>query len=78
MTRLEKENYILKKLVEDLAELSIDHLEMMTQMCHSSEEVLRWRMNREKLNTVEKEFDDFLLVRSGREPIFTDIRKDSE
>lgn len=70
MTVYDKERIILEKLIEDLSQLSCDHLELMTDICTTSEEIARWKTNREKLNKVEDEFNDFLLVRSGREPIF--------
>lgn len=70
MTQLEKQNIILEKLVESLAELSNDHLKLMTEICSSPEEIKRWKDNRAKLSKVENNFNDFLLVRSGREPVF--------
>lgn len=70
MTITEKERLILEKLIEDLSQLNCDHLELMTDICTTSEEIARWKTNREKLKKVEDEFNDFLLVRSGREPIF--------
>ena len=70
MTIAEKEKLILEKLVDDLAKLNCDHLKLMTDICTTPEEIARWKTNREMLNKVEDEFNDLLLVRSGREPIF--------
>ncbi len=60
---------ILEKLVEDLAEFNKDHLAMMTEL-KTPEEIARWRENRKLLNKVEDDFNNFLLIRVGKEPIF--------
>ena len=70
MTKTDMEKEILLKLVEDLCEFNKDHLALMTEICDSPEQTQRWRTNRDILNKVEKEFDDLLLVRSGKEPVF--------
>lgn len=75
MTQLEKQNIILEKLIENLADLSTDHLKLMTEICGSPEEIKRWKENRDKLSKVEDNFNDFLLVRSGREPMFGSLEE---
>ncbi len=75
MTQLEKQNIILQKLVENLAEFNSDHLKLMTEICSSPEEIKRWKENRTKLSEVENNFNDFLLVRSGREPVFGSLKE---
>lgn len=75
MTNLEKQKVILEKIVEDLADLSNDHLRLMTDVCETSESIKRWKINRDKLTKLNNDFDDFLLVRSGKEPIFESIEE---
>lgn len=60
---------ILEKLVNDLSEFNKDHLGMMTEL-NTPEEIKRWRENRKLLNKVEDDFNNFLLIRAGKEPIF--------
>ncbi len=76
MTQLEKQNIILQKLVENLSEFNKDHLKLMTEICSSPEEIERWKENRDKLSEVENNFNDFLLVRSGREPVFGSLKSE--
>lgn len=50
---------LLIKLVEDLSEFNIDHLNLMRDMDLSQEQIVRWRQNRDKLNKVEDDFNNF-------------------
>ena len=53
-----------------MADFNVDHLAMMTELDLSGEAINRWKQNRDKLRKVEDDFNNFLLVRSGRTPIF--------
>lgn len=65
----QKENELLEKLIKDLSEFNKDHMEMMTRL-NTPEEFIRWKKNRKLFNVVQEDFDNFLLVRAGKEPIF--------
>lgn len=70
MSQFDKEKEILAQLIEDLSELDSDHLALMSDLDLSAEQIARWRISRDKLNKVKNDFDNLLLVRAGREPIF--------
>ena len=73
MTRLEMEKKILEKMVEDFSTLDADIMDLLLEentVFDTPEKIDRWRANRKKFNTIKEDFDDFLLVRSGREPAF--------
>lgn len=74
MTSMEKQQIILMQLINNLSEFSNDHLELMTEICSSPEETKRWRKNRDLLKKVDDNINDFLLVRTGREPIFGSLK----
>ena len=78
MTQREKENFILEKLVKDLSKFNGDHLKMLTDICNDQNKIGRWKQSRDILNDVENDFNDFLLVRSGREPIFGSLENGVE
>ena len=64
------EKDLLEKLINDLTDFNVDHLAMLTELDLSGNDIDRWKQNRDKLRKVEDDFNNFLLVRSGRTPIF--------
>lgn len=75
MTIREKENVIFEKLVNDLYELDKDSMDLLTEdntVFDDPEKIKRWRISRNKFNKLREDFDDLLLVRSGRKPAFNE------
>ena len=78
MTKIEKENIIVRKLIIAMSDFDLDNVNLLLNLDLSGEQIDVWKKDRDEFRKVKNLFDDFLLVRSGKEPVFGEYESGAE